>query len=374
MYGEVFKDHPINWFTGEKEEGTFIVLSEFLAELEELKAYDRITIHLSSVGGDAYAGVAISNRLKELPGEVIIRNDSLAASAGSVIMQGATKRLVRRASSTMVHNAAVYVSGYFNKARLDEVGNMLDGTDDAIVEAYTARGIDREQVIADMAATTWMTGREAVEKGYADEVIEDGEDLGVTMAYDKSYMLDKGHRLCAMWMPDELPEGIDMVDTAEKTESAAENAEDIKNEGGISEMEVTNLTELCAAYPELTDQLTAQAQAAERERIHDINDIARNVTNSELVNRALYGEERMSARDFAFEAMKAGAVGTEQPQRDSAAAAVLNALDADAADSGADGVKAATNMAQRDGAFDPKSMTDEQIKAMVNDLYENKGV
>ena len=85
MYGEVVSRIPVDWWTGEKIPGNFIALDEFLEDLKEIEDKANINIHINSVGGDFYAGLAIYNRLKVLAGNVTTINDGLAASAASII-------------------------------------------------------------------------------------------------------------------------------------------------------------------------------------------------------------------------------------------------------------------------------------------------
>ena len=87
-------------------------------------------------------------------------------------------------------------------------------------------------------------------------------------------------------------------------------------------MEITSVAALRDAYPELVAAVEADAATAERERMRAINEIADNIRNDELVNRAMY-DEPMTAAELALEAVKADA---------NAGAAVINAIDEDAAD------------------------------------------
>ena len=50
LYGEVVDSRPVDFWTGQPLEGNFIVLSEFLRDLEELGAKQNITVHINSVG------------------------------------------------------------------------------------------------------------------------------------------------------------------------------------------------------------------------------------------------------------------------------------------------------------------------------------
>ena len=67
MYGEIVEAVPTDFWTGEPIEGNFIAVDRFLRDLDDLKDKKNITVHINSVGGDLYGGIAIYNRLKALP-------------------------------------------------------------------------------------------------------------------------------------------------------------------------------------------------------------------------------------------------------------------------------------------------------------------
>ena len=49
LYGEVVEDVPIDWWTGEKVEGLFIELKQFLSDLESLKDAKSIIFRINSL-------------------------------------------------------------------------------------------------------------------------------------------------------------------------------------------------------------------------------------------------------------------------------------------------------------------------------------
>ena len=59
MYGQIVESWPVDWWTGEKIDGQFIVLKDFMADLDSIKDAETITIHMNSVGGDGYSAIAI---------------------------------------------------------------------------------------------------------------------------------------------------------------------------------------------------------------------------------------------------------------------------------------------------------------------------
>lgn len=330
MYGEVVSTRPTDWWSGEPVPGDFIALDEFLPELDTLATKDNITVHINSVGGDFYAGLAIYNRLRSLKANVITINDSLAASAGSIILQAGNTRKVRAASNTMVHGVLGFLFGYYNVADLKGTIKSLEAGNKAAIAAYVeAGGQDPEKVKSYMDKESWLTGQEAVDAGFADEVIEPDVQLNMKMAQNKSFMEVNGLRLSAQWMPTALPDGIDIVqeENTVSDPSAAPSGGNMTTGG--KETMIQTVDELRAAYPDLTAQIEnaardaalAQGAADERARLEAIDAIRNNIGNPEMVHDAMFGENRMTVEQLALEAIKANAAQ---------GAAVLASLSADA--------------------------------------------
>ena len=328
MYGEVVESRPVDWWTGEPVPGNFIALDDFLRDLDGLATKDKITVHINSVGGDFYAGLAIYNRLRSLKANITTINDSLAASAGSIILQAGNTRKVRAASNTMVHGVLGMLWGYYNVQDLKGIIKQFEAGNKAAIAAYAeAGGQDPDKIKSYMDKETWLTGQETVDAGFADEVIEPEVQLNMKMAQNKSFMEVNGLRLSAQWMPTALPDGIDIVEPENSvtTPTAAPSGGNNMS-GGTTPM---TLEELRAAYPDLTAQLEnaarnegmEQGAANERARLQAIDAIRNGIGNADMVREAMYGENRLTAEQLALQAIQANAAQ---------GAAVLASLDANA--------------------------------------------
>lgn len=130
-----------------------------------------IVLEVNSNGGLVTVGSEIYTALKSYPGNVTVEVTGMAASAASVAIMGADKVLISPTAQIMIHKALYgYVSG--NSDDLDKASNALKSSDQAIVNAYVAKTGLEESVIIDMMKNeTFMSAEEAVEKGFADEVM-----------------------------------------------------------------------------------------------------------------------------------------------------------------------------------------------------------
>lgn len=343
MYGEVVERHPVDWWTGEPVPGNFIALDDFLRDLEDLGTKDSITVHINSVGGDLYAGIAIYNRLKSIPANITTVNDGLAASAGSIIFQAGNTRQVHAGSNIMVHQAMGLLIGYYQTNDLKQVIKQLDAGNKAAVNIYAeASGREPEAMKSMVDKETWLTGQEAVDAGLADEVIDTGVPISMSLTADRSHMLVNGVSLSTRGMSN-IPAGIPVM-PANKTVSPAAPAPvaDKNKTERSTDMEIKNLEELRAAFPDLMAQAETAAReegrtagvAEERARIQGIEAIQGAIADKAMITNAKYGEKPLTAEQLALQAMTAqAAIG----------ATVLANISNDGAESGAEGVTAAPN-------------------------------
>lgn len=368
LYGEVVQTHPIDWWTGEKEPGNYIALDEILRDLDDLNSKDNITVHINSVGGDFYAGLAIYNRLRTLKASITTINDGLAASAGSIIFMAGDngKRKVHAASNLMIHGVLTLLWGYYNAVDLKAEVKTLESHNKVAIAAYVeATGLAEDVVKTAMSKDTYMTGQEAVDAGWADEVITDegtAEPVNMKLSPDKSLLMVNGYSVAARCMG-KLPASIPQMSAEEwaqlstpknsgkphsNSTQPANRGSDNTHTGG-KDMEIKNTTELRNALPDLVAQIEADARAegmqAERQRIQGIESIQNAIGDKDMIYNAKFGEKPMNAQELAFAAMQKQA---------SLGADMLSALGNDAQNSGAASV--AANPAQTE----PKNMTDDE--------------
>lgn len=359
MYGQIVENRPMDWRTGKPSKGLYIVLAEFLEELDAYKEKGEITFRINSVGGDLFAGVAIYNRMTELKGDTTAVVDGLAASAASVILQGAKKRKVFAGSQVMVHGASVFMFGSYNLQGLKKVADRIEGGNKSILEIYESKtGKGKEFLRGLMEKEEWMTGKEAIENGFADELVDAEKPAKLEMTADGKAVIANG-----IWMPMEgflhIPKGIPVAEIEAAPIEGAVAIENIVEKQETGGKETMNMQELKEKYPGLVQEIRQEAVAdaggnlagggsasaeaenrirdaveAERKRLKEIDEIANQIADEKLVQEAKFGEKTMTAQELAFEAMK--------KQRDEGRN-FMNSLKEDAEKSGVYGVEPAPN-------------------------------
>ena len=137
--------------------------------LKALKAFgsQAVTIRINSPGGAADEGIAIYNLLRNYGGEVTTVNDSLAASAASVIFLGGSNRLMADGSRIMIHRAMGMAFG--NSDELRKTLAALESYDASLVEIYSRFMVDTDpkEIESMMGNETWIGTDESIELGLA---------------------------------------------------------------------------------------------------------------------------------------------------------------------------------------------------------------
>lgn len=380
MYGQVVKERPIDFWTGEEIKGDFIISSEFVKDIESLSNCKKLNIRLDSLGGDVHAAIVIHNRLREMSRngvEICCTVDGVAMSAGSMIMCAADHVSVSEESLIMIHKSSV--SGFFraNADELRKIADENDKYDEAIVAAYKRKtGLDEKELLAMMAEETYMTGKEAAEKGFADEIFESNKKLEIAACADKRSLMINGRAFPLFGMP--CPENIP-IKAATPPNTGVEN----KTNEEVKVNMAKNLSELRAENPELAaavekeilaskseenknaeSRAAAEAVEKERARLAEIDEIAQ-LYDTEIVKAAKYGDKACSAAELAYRAAlenaKKGAKYIADAENDSHS-------------SGVDEVQA---VASPDPAA-PKIKTDEErlaeARAFMSFMKESDGV
>lgn len=316
MYGEIVQSQPKNYWTGEPIEGSYIIESEFLDDLKKVEKCSKITIRINSLGGDAGVSTLMHNRLRELANsgtELVCIVDGVAMSAGTHIMCACDKVIVHPSSLIMIHKCMVNMWGWYNADELRAEAQSNDAWDKLQISIYQRKTGLSETVISHMmASSTYLTGKEAIEKGFADELSE-GEGITIAASADRRTIF-AGEKIIRLGMGMTAPESIPIAAAPKGVETINTNAKEVKNMA-------KNYDELRAENPELAAQVEADIRASvaaenatavtnaaeqERQRMAEIDEIA-HLYDSETVKAAKYGKDACSAKELAFRAAKEAA-------------------------------------------------------------------
>jgi ATP-dependent protease ClpP protease subunit len=155
--------------------GSGLTARRFIADLERLGDVKDILVRINSPGGEVFDGFAIYNALKNHPAQVHVQIDGLAASIASIIAMSGDLITMGDGAMMMIHNPWTIAIGDSEDMR--KTADMLDKVSEGLLDAYESRtGVDRDELKEMLAAETWFTAAEAIEKGFADDRTESEAD------------------------------------------------------------------------------------------------------------------------------------------------------------------------------------------------------
>lgn len=129
-----------------------------------------VEVNIASNGGDVFAASEIYTMLRQANANVTVNIQGLAASAASVIAMAGDTVKISPTAQIMIHQAASNMGG--NKDDLAHEIGVLDGIDKSIANAYEAKtGLPQAELLNMMSNETWISAQDAVDKGFADEVM-----------------------------------------------------------------------------------------------------------------------------------------------------------------------------------------------------------
>ena len=148
-----------------------ISAQQFAKDLKAVGDVSRIDLRVHSPGGDVFEGTAIYNLLKHHPARVEGYVDGLAASMATVILMACDVVYIPENGLMMIHKPWGITGGDADDMR--RYVELLDKIEDTMVMAYASKtGKSAEDIKALLKEETWMTGKEAIEAGFADQLTE----------------------------------------------------------------------------------------------------------------------------------------------------------------------------------------------------------
>ena len=135
-----------------------------------------VLLKIDSPGGDVFAASVIRSTLMDYPGRITARVEGIAASAAVMVTMGAEMVQVMDSAYMMIHDP--YVALLFAilfPEDLVKLSKALMSIKDGMLDVYAKRtGLVEDELAQMMADETWMSARQAVNFGFANEVISGG--------------------------------------------------------------------------------------------------------------------------------------------------------------------------------------------------------
>ncbi len=154
--------------------GYGVTAEAFVSQFNAIKT-PKINVHLNTMGGGVFDGLAIYRAMEQSKANVTAYVDSIAASIGSIIALGADSVCMAANSFMMIHSPWSYVQG--NAGAMRQEADILDKLGAQMAAIYAGKtGKTVEEVQSLMSKETWMNADEAKAAGFADSIDSDAAD------------------------------------------------------------------------------------------------------------------------------------------------------------------------------------------------------
>lgn len=250
-----------------------ICSTDIRKQLKAVSDAEELHVRINSPGGDAMQGMAIKNQIMQHGAKKkICFIEGMCASAATLPMLACDEVHIFDGAEIMIHRPSSL--GFGTADDLLKTANALNVLEDDVKRMYAEfSGNSEEDVWAWMNDEKWFNAEEAVERGFATDIIGGGDRIEM--------MQMSGHT-------------IEML--AYRNHPLEANAEDADNIIDTEENRMT-LDELQRDHPELHAEVKNLGMQEERARLMGIEDVSLEGFD-DLVRNAKYGEEPMSVADF----------------------------------------------------------------------------
>lgn len=363
LFGEISSED--SWWNEDS-----VTYRDFIADLNALGDKKNINVVIQSPGGDVFAANAIYNALilnkATITGTII----GICASAATIILMACDKRRIAKNAILMAHNPSITLWGSYTSEDLLKLADVTDQVKKSIATAYMER-LDKteEEINQIMDVESWYVGREAVDAGFCDEVIETGfQDNAFSNKFSVNGVPCSFKNYLETVVPDNIRKKVQALSiTPPKGSGTFSNKNVQKGSNNMGEEStkntapvITDAAHLRSVYPEFVNQIVTDAVNAERERLKAIDEIASGIPD-DVLNKAKY-DEPISAADLALAQMKANNKAGQQ---------TLNNIVADLTDSGAAAVGSTPNAGTSE-EDDKKAESEAKVNNFASFLGKDK--
>lgn len=247
-----------------------------------------IEVEINSPGGSVYEIAPIFNLLKGYPGHVTTMMNGLAASAASVIFLAGDERKALEGSLYMIHNAASFCFGFYQKEDLSDVARVLD-----VFDANIAYFYDKYTNIDDpkqrMTEETWFTTKDMLESGIVSEIIDASEmnkDIPDTIQIeDEEECIAMTNKIRDTFMKANAA----LFKTEEPAETTAQAAQPMDT-SDEADADISEIAKLTASLAEFSTNIATQMQSFKDDFATMRNELAQEKEDFEQERTAMKDE------------------------------------------------------------------------------------
>ena len=301
--GNVYINGPITFWAWPEifNETDAITLRSMLSEVKDAEV---LNVYIDSPGGDLDEGMTMMREIAEHGAKQKNAYLMECCSAATLLALPCHHVAIYEGGEVMIHNPRAGVSG--TPKEIIHAGEALQKRADSIAQLYSQRmtGKTADEIQAMMDEETWMTPREAVEMGFAHEVIPVVPNTGYATMWKGLSGLQR-EAMAQMFGYGKMPERAKA-----QTSAHFDNGKNAPVSGAVSNTDNegkdgTTMTyeELKKDAPELFNQILGEGAAAERSRMQALDEL-REEDTAEMIDEAKYGENPRTAEQMAVEIIR----------------------------------------------------------------------
>jgi len=169
----VFREDRTIYFYDEVDSASVCIAIRFLDSIEKESSKKDITIKLNSDGGYCYDGLALYDRIRQSPCNIILEGSGLIASMGLIIFLAGDERRVSENVRLLNHQMSIEdFSGRNSEFKIE--AKEMDTLDVIMTEIISERtGVPIKKLNSEiLPGNKWFGAEFAVENGYADDIIK----------------------------------------------------------------------------------------------------------------------------------------------------------------------------------------------------------
>lgn len=146
---------------------------DFLVALDKLDASEgAITVKINSDGGEESAGYAIYDALMMTKNQVIMEGYGCIASIAAAIFQAGDWRCLSPHSKFMIHNGHFDSISPIEQLQVVSLARQIEKDCEKYYQILANRSANAVEAVKEMCdAETWFDAQDAVEAGFADELL-----------------------------------------------------------------------------------------------------------------------------------------------------------------------------------------------------------
>ena len=250
-------------------------------QLEAANGED-VEVDISSEGGSVFDGVEIYNLFssykKDFPNAGMICNiKSLAASMGSYIAINNIFDLVTTEdnASMMIHNPLNVVAGDYQVMRKN--ADFLERLAKMMSRAYSNRsGKSIDDIQKMMDDETWLFGKEIVDEGFADQVIntENSKDKDEAIAFASTQFASTKAKMSRIEMNEkEFDKAVASMGLKQEPKKPQTQMTDQNIKPKMEDEKIMDVLELKTKYPEMCNSIMQEGEAKNQDRVKSLMEL-----------------------------------------------------------------------------------------------------